>query len=261
MIVVTSTYKDSYQNVLRAVLVHGWKLIVYNKNDNMKIGEEKVTYKDEHLTVIDIPNIGRCDYSFLYYIIKNYDNLPDQILFTKANYMDQNIQIELALNNKNFMLIGKHVKIGLLNKECKQQLLSSGISEYNIEELTVNKSNYTDPCFQSYLTNDFYKIVYGDKEFPDDYVVNFGHGPCFCVTREVILSHNIDIYEKLLDTFYPGKEHWTEWEGHSETETMYHIGKRYHDNLLRFWLLLFVQNYKNQNVITDYDNFVTMNTE
>ena len=72
------------------------------------------------------------------------------------------------------------------------------------------------------------------------------------------MSHRIDIYEKLIDTFYPGKDHWTNWEGHSEEETYKEIGHRYHNNLLRFWLLLFVQDYKNENVITDLQTFVTM---
>jgi hypothetical protein len=153
------------------------------------------------------------------------------------------------------------LKVGSCLDSIFLYIKTSELKKKHFSEVQKNKLISIQNVSNDSIINDFYKIVYGDKEFPDDYVVNFGHGPCFCVTRELILSHNIDIYEKLLDTFYPGKEHWTEWEGHSETETIYHIGKRYHDNLLRFWLLLFVQNYKNQNVITDYDNFVTMKSE
>jgi len=35
-------------------------------------------------------------------------------------------------------------------------------------------------------------------------------------------------------------------------------GKRYHDNLQRFWMLLFVQDYKNDNVETDFVNYVAI---
>lgn len=262
MLVVTSVYNAIYQNLLNFVIKHDLKLLVYNKNDYLKLGEEIVTYKTEQLTVIDIPNYGRCDYAFLYYISKNYDNLPDNVLFTKANYMEQEIELEHALNNKNFTLIGKHIKYGLLNKEYdKSLLLNIGIECNDIEELFWNKSNYIDEYFQSYLTNDFYNMVYDKKPFIDDFVIQFGHGPCFCVTREIMLAHPVAIYDKLMDTFYKDKGHWTEWEGHTEEDTYFHLGKRYHDNLQRFWLLLFVQDYRNDNVLTDLTNYVTMKSE
>lgn len=217
MLVVTSTYNDSYQNVYNFTLKHNLDLLVYNKNDLMRTGEEKVTYTADKLTVIDIPNFGRCDYAFLYFIVKNYQNLPDKILFTKANFMDQNIKLDYALNNSSFMLIGKYIKYGVLNKDFdKSHLINKGINKDDIEELFYNKNNYIDPCFQSYSTNDFYNIVYETKPFTDDYVINFGHGPCFCVTKEIILSHPVSIYDKLLDTFYPNKGHWTKWDGHSD---------------------------------------------
>ena len=102
-------------------------------------------------------------------------------------------------------------------------------------------------------------MVYGNKPPPDDYVIQFGHGPCFCVCKEVILYHPLSVYETLLDTFYPNKNHWTEWEGHSMEETCISVGKRYHDNLLRFWTLLFVPNYKNEKVETDYATYININ--
>jgi hypothetical protein len=46
--------------------------------------------------------------------------------------------------------------------------------------------------------------------------------------------------------------HWTKLEGHSEEETYLHVGKRYPDNLLRFWTQLFIKDYNN--IKTDYIN-------
>ena len=259
MLVVTSVYKDSYQNVYNFTLKHNIHLLVYNKNDAIKIGEEKTTFIGDKLTIIDIPNFGRCDYAFLYFIITNYNKLPEKVLFTKANFMDQGIQLHHAFNTESFMLIGKHVKFGILNKDFDTSLLiKSGVHERDLERLYYNKTNNPEPdtSFVSYITNDFYNIVYENKPFPDDYVINMGHGPCFCVTKEYILGHSIDIYEKLLDTFFPNKGHWTKWEGHTEEDTYYHVGKRYHDNLTRFWMLLFVQDYKNKNIETDLQNYI-----
>lgn len=259
MLIVTSVYKDSYKNVLDFANRYNLDLLVYNKNDNLKKGEEILRNNTSKLTLIDIPNFGRCDYAFLYYIITNYDNLPDKILFTKANYLDQNIELHHVMSNNNFMLVGKHIKYGVLNKNFdKSILLNKGIHNDDIEELFHSKSSNIDPCFQSYLTNDFYNMVYdSNKTLPDDYVIQFGHGPCFSVTKELILKHTKETYNKLLDTFYPNNGHWSKWDGHTDEDTYFHVGKRYHDNLMRFWMLLFVQDYKNANILTDYTNFIT----
>jgi hypothetical protein len=261
MLIVTSTYQDSYENVKQFASKHNLPLLVYNKNDTLQLGEETIRHPEQNITIIDIPNYGRCDYSFLYYIIKNYNHLPEKVLFTKANFTDQSIMLEYALNNENdFTLIGKHIKYGILNKEFDKTILTKkGIHINDLEDLFYNRQNHVDPCFQSYLTNDFYQIVYGNKPFPDDYVINMGHGPVFCVSKKLVLNHDISVYEKLINTFYPNQNHWTKWEGHSEEETYYHVGKRYHDNLQRFWVLLFVQEYKTKNIKkTDWNNYICL---
>lgn len=62
--VVTSVYKDSYQDVYAFILKHNLKLIVYEKDSTETVHTD--------ITRIGIPNIGRCDYAFLYYIITIY---------------------------------------------------------------------------------------------------------------------------------------------------------------------------------------------
>ena len=258
MLVITSVYNDSYNNVLDFVIKHDFELIVYIKKDNLKLGEEIVRKITDKLTIIEIPNYGRCDYAFLYYIITFYDKLPLRILFTKANFMDQNIELDYALVDRSFMLIGKHLKIGILNKNFNTENLD--IDKDDIECLYLQKNNYTDNKFQSYLTNDFYNMVYDNKPFSDDYVINFGHGPCFCVSRDYILAHQLSVYVRLIDSFYPNKNHWSTWYGHTDEETYMHVGMRYHDNLQRFWILLFVQNYSNNNIETDFMNVIQTKT-
>lgn len=257
MLIVTSVYNASYQDVLNFSRHYGIDLLVYNKNDALKLGEEVVTLRADKLTVIDIPNYGRCDYAFLYYIVKNYNSLPDKVLFTKANFQYEGIQLHHLLRNAGFTNAGTLIKYGVLNKDFDNSvLMNKGVHWSDIEELYKGLT-YIDPFFQTYCTLNFYKMVYGDKPIPDDYVVQFGHGPAFSVIRELIVAHPLETYEKLLNTFYPGKGHWTKWEGHSEEETLVEVGKRYHDNLLRFWTVLFVQNYKNEHIETDMKEYVS----
>jgi hypothetical protein len=259
MLVVTSVYNASYQDVLNFTRAYGLDLLVYNKNDSLKLGEEVVTLQQDKLKVIDIPNYGRCDYAFLYYIVKNYNSLPDKVLFTKANFRYEDIQLHHLLRNADFINAGVVIKYGVLNKDFDTSILTSkGVELVNIEApLYVNRRNFSKHEFHTYYLGDLYEIVYGNRPIPDDYVVNFGHGPCFSVTKDLITSHPVEIYDKLLDVFYPGKGHWPKWEGHSEEETMVEVGKRYHDQFQRFWMILFVQNYKTERVDTDLRYYVS----
>jgi hypothetical protein len=86
MLIVTSTYQDSYENVKQFASKHNLPLLVYNKNDTLQLGEERIRHPEQNITIIDIPNYGRCDYSFLYYIIKNYNHLPEKVLFYRSKY-------------------------------------------------------------------------------------------------------------------------------------------------------------------------------
>lgn len=237
--VVTSVYQDSYQHVYDFAEKHKLKLIVYEKDRTETV--------HSNITRIGIPNIGRCDYSFLYYIITHYHDLPNKILFTKANFKDQDIQLDLALNTKNFMLIGKHLKYGVFHKEVDTSSLQ--VHPDDIERLYEGHPE----DFPSLFTFDLYNMIY-DKPFLD-YVVQFGHGPCFCVSKKLILQHPLSLYEKLIDIFQ--SSHYT-WEGHSEEEISYAIGRRYHDRLHRLWLILFCPHYKNDLIETDFKNYVSL---
>lgn len=262
VLVVTCVYKDNCNDILNFCKTNNLPLLVFNKNDDLKKDEEIVKVKTDMLTLIDIPNFGRCDYGFLYYIIKNYNDLPDKIFFTKANFMYEHINLNYALLNEfDYITIGKLLKYGIFDKNYDiNKLFSIGVHQNNIETFFEGRDDSLTMfgnTFRSYLTRDFYKLVYGDFEnVPQEPVLNMGFGPCFVVTRELIQSHDVSVYEKLIDTFYPNKDHWTKWENHTDEETEILVGKRYHDNLLRLWSTLFIQNFENYDITTDYNNFV-----
>jgi hypothetical protein len=209
-LIVTSCYNDSYQDILNFSKKYNINLLVYIKDDNLLKNTELVNKVNDLLTLISIPNYGRCDYSFIYYIINNYNSLPEKILFTKANFKDQKINLDFCCNTEDYkyMNIGKALKYVIYNKNYDLKiLLNKGINKKYIETQFKTKNDNNDPCFRSYLSRDFYNMVY-DEDYPTEPIINFGHGPCFCVSKELILKHKKDIYEKLLNTFYPDMNHW-----------------------------------------------------
>ena len=57
-------------------------VIIYNKGDKIIFNETEDLSK---VTIIDLPNVGRIDHTIAYHITKNWDNLPDKIIFIPAS--------------------------------------------------------------------------------------------------------------------------------------------------------------------------------
>lgn len=53
-------------------------IVVYDKNDT---GDTSHGRPPPHAAVVSLPNVGRCDHSYLHHIVANYDRLADVTLF------------------------------------------------------------------------------------------------------------------------------------------------------------------------------------
>ena len=49
--------------------------ICYNKGNNNDF------YRPKNMKVVNLKNVGRCDHTYIYHIVNNYDNLYDYIMF------------------------------------------------------------------------------------------------------------------------------------------------------------------------------------
>jgi hypothetical protein len=77
----------------------------------------------------------------------------------------------------------------------------------------------------------------------------------FNVPLGVILQHDIKIYNRLIQLFYPENKNWSFFPIMTSEEHNELAGKIYHDQLLRFWALMFTHNYnftmnKNDNYVS-----------
>ena len=85
-----------------------FQYIVYNKGINNNFCKNNVKQ------IIKLPNIGRCDHTYLYHIVKNYDNLADIIVFFpgslnmnyKKNKAKQLLKYIMKDNYKNAYFLG-----------------------------------------------------------------------------------------------------------------------------------------------------------
>jgi hypothetical protein len=226
--IVTSIYNDEHKSSWVNTLPKDILITIYNKGQHLK----------NISNYINIPNYGRCDYSFLWHIIHNYDKLLDKIIFTKINWHDHSGCDLNNLLNKckifDFCDVGEHEEynVWIPSIEEKEKYLSK-INHPNIcYTILTNKNN------DKYKTLDIQEIylkIFNKSSLPKNKIL-WGQGPCFSVSKELILRHPKSVYENLLNLFH-GKNIQDNEE--AQKEMINEIGKLYHDRFLRFWKTLF----------------------
>ena len=71
---VVSRYNENLE-WLKEEPFHKYPVICYNKGPNDDF------YKPEGMKVVNVENVGRCDHTYIYHIVKNYDSLAQHTMF------------------------------------------------------------------------------------------------------------------------------------------------------------------------------------
>lgn len=216
--IITSTYNDLYKLSWKNNFLDN-NFIIYHKNDILK-NKEYIKHDNNN---ISIPNYGRCDYSFFWHIVNNYDKLADYNIFTKINWKEQNINLE-ELVKKCFKY--DFCDVGVLPE---YHIWASNTEEANEIKNQINHENIAVNLFSDCAVKSnryiWYKKIFNNSKFPNP-IILWGHGPCFSVSKKLIYRHPIHVYEYFLNLF--------EINCSNELES-----KIYHDELQRFWKILF----------------------
>ena len=180
--------------------------VIYNKGSPLNIKNE-----------VMLENLGRESDTYLNYIITNYNNLPDVVIFTQANIADHK-----GSNDVNY-------------------LLSIGNSA-NTHEKSQNYLRHNDVgrcyCFDSkwnvlkdgtYFLNDNYKnnvpVAFDDwfrEHIQPDYPnpMNIYCNAIFAVKKELILRNSVEYYKRLI---LEVNHHINSTEGHFLERSWYYI--------------------------------------
>tara|TARA_Y100001933_G_C18960177_1_gene547788 strand:- start:5 stop:859 length:855 start_codon:yes stop_codon:yes gene_type:complete len=158
--------------------------IIYNKSGN-NIDQITSNY-------ISIDNVGYNIYSYLKFIIDNYENLPSVIVFCKDNIFTRHISIELFLN-----LIKRKCFTSLENNLNRENYpININISDNGFVEINNSwyKFNFPRKYFSEY--DEFYSYIFDDCNLPD--YVRFSPGANFIVPKENILLRSKNFYKNLI---------------------------------------------------------------
>ncbi len=201
-------------------------LVNYNFTPDKKwIGEDYLIYDRsddgiEHLDdfdptkIIKTDNLGNVDYDKLYYLIDNYDNLPEVFLWGKTNLFKYTTpeEYEEVKDNQFFTpLLTKNHKVydDYLGAVC---YYSAGI----YWERNPLVYSYSYKYFKDYP--DFAHAF----ALPNPYYIPFAPGGNYILTREAVYKYGVDFYKKMasilpyarepLEAFFCERSYYSMWK-------------------------------------------------
>jgi hypothetical protein len=173
----------------------------YNKN---------ITYQNSFINkIVDLPNVGKCDHSYVYHIVENYNNLADVTIFLPGScdmsykVEKTNLVINKALQTKNTVFYGNYI-----NKNDLYDFYLKSYVTQNENNARINGSSLLKSCKPNKFGK-WYEQVFGkyDIEF-------VSYKGIFAVSREHIQNRPLSFYQDLIkyidDDFSPECGHYIE---------------------------------------------------
>jgi hypothetical protein len=223
---------NGYHYIEEAARNTGFPVTVYEKDNSLpfmtSVETDRVPPGGGRVIGLD-NTYGSCDYAFLYHIYSNYDSLDDVTIFTKVNMLHGGIPVESfrafvrEADRWDFSDIGAHPLRGVWNLGLHYK------NHQHIEFMYAEPSN-RDPIW--YRSSDWYDHIFGGTPFPTTTCDVWGHGPCFSVSKKLILRHPRSVYKYLIDSYL---------SPYNRNDDKYNINIT-HDLFTRFWKLLFTHN-------------------
>jgi hypothetical protein len=183
--------------------------IIYNKGENLHI----------NLSDVKLKNVGRESETYLHYIITNYHDLPDVVVFTQANISDHK-----GKNDINYLINIKNQALA----HSKSQDFIIHTDKKNVESCWNKEWNF-DFSNGNYFLKDNYKnnkpitfIEWFKKNINVDYPTPIRIYPngIFAVRKELILNKPIEYYQNLISEV---NHHVNSTEGHFFERSWYYI--------------------------------------
>ena len=187
--IVVSRYNENLAWTLEPPF-NEFKYTVYNKGPNKNFIKKNVT------KIINLPNVGRCDHTYLHHVVKNYDNNLALITVFLPGSVHMSNKITLAKNLLKFISETKSaIFIACHSKNIRNEFATFTLSEYACgcsENIAINPST---PCFPALIRP--YSSWF-DHHFGNILVKSYNVNGIFSVDRRDILQNNKDWYIKFL---------------------------------------------------------------
>lgn len=242
--IVITNHTDKFVEWYDILLKHGYTsddIIIYDR-DHLGFNGENLDPKrfDKYGTVIKTRNVGTNIWTTGKYIVDNYDNLPDIVIFLKCNVLQREHTtqeiLEYALDANYFVPIeadpfeNQYMK----NSACfvNDRIFAERVDPNQLDS-RFGQNDKVYPRIKNY--GDFINDLFLIPKMPD--YICFAPGHNYVVPKENILKYSKNFYKKMMlytdysnaDTIQHGpvESHWFEricdmaWQGHLKENMSY----------------------------------------
>jgi hypothetical protein len=165
---------------------------VYNKGVNDNFNKTNVT------KIINLHNVGRCDHTYLYHIIENYNNLANVTVFFPGS-----INIDLKKNKAYHILINiiqsnftKAYFIGHYCESIKETFKDFYLDNWQCTEKNNLLLNNESVLYKSEIRpyGDWYTHFFGNTQ--SNWITFYG---VFSIDKRDIVQYSVEHYKKLIE--------------------------------------------------------------
>jgi hypothetical protein len=207
--IVVSRYNENLEWLKNEPFNLCKNIVIYNKGNNDNY------YKPTDSINIKLPNVGKCDHSYIYHIIHNYDNIPEGgIVFLPGSADMSSKYLKAVKTTKLFQKYNKSVLICLKFSDVKKDLYNFEMINY---ETAYNANKTNDINSKTKLSNIRPFGKWYENKFGDIIIKHITFGGIFAVSKSDILNRPKTFYNELImELNYPNPEvgHYIErsWE-------------------------------------------------
>lgn len=167
-----------------------FKIKCYNKGPALTN-----TDPDPRIEISELPNVGRCDHTYLYFIVENYHCLPDITIFLPGSCLDDTKAEKTKFIIEKTVQTANTVFSGYRLPDIANNIYDFNLTEYECNN-TENKSLNPEVKLKPSPIRPFgawYKHNFGNLR--TNFILFRG---IFSVHKSHILSHPKEYYENLL---------------------------------------------------------------
>lgn len=178
------------------------KIYVYNKGEAFETFDVVNFSKDPSISIERLPNVGKCDHTFLHHIVARYDAIAVDVAVD--NHVTIFLPASCDMGGKlNRML--RTIKDSFENKMSvfycdKSVLVPADIADFSLDSyISTHAENVAkNPESELQLCNERPYSVWFEKNFGDLCVNGTTYNGIFAVSREHIHHQSREFYEGLL---------------------------------------------------------------
>ena len=188
--IVVSRYNESL-DWIKDNPFNEYNMVVYNKGPNDNFEKTQNIMK-----TVPLENVGRCDHTYLYHIVNNYDNLAEITVFLPGSCNMQNKKDKATRLLENI----EKSKTAIFISDTTHENVKTDLYDFTLDEWASsdesNKSINAESSLDKSKIRPFGKWY--ESNFGDSVVKHVTYLGIYSVSKHDILQHPLEHYKNLM---------------------------------------------------------------